>query len=109
MTVLFPIITVKEILEYSCLYVLEMRKKNTCKRKKNPNKYMYSSNRDVSHFKDRCTHHFFFHLAPVIESMEIRLTFSCTYHQNNSCTRDYTHKPFPITSLLPCLWNTVYI
>lgn len=34
MTVLFPIITVKEILEYSCLYVLEMRKKNTCKRKK---------------------------------------------------------------------------
>ena len=34
MTVLFPIITVREILEYSCLYVLEMRKKNTCKRKK---------------------------------------------------------------------------
>lgn len=34
MTVLFPIITVIEILEYSCLYVLEMRKKNTCKRKK---------------------------------------------------------------------------
>lgn len=34
MTVLFLIITVKEILEYSYLYVLEMRKKNTCKRKK---------------------------------------------------------------------------
>ena len=74
MTVLFPIITVKEILEYSCLYVLEMRKKEHMQKKENPNKYMYSSNRDVSHFKDRCTHHFFFHLAPVIESMEIRLT-----------------------------------
>ena len=34
MTVLFPIITVKEILEYSCLYVLEMRKKNTSKERK---------------------------------------------------------------------------
>ena len=34
MTVLFLIITVKEILEYNYLYVLEMRKKNTCKRKK---------------------------------------------------------------------------
>ena len=59
-------------------------------KKENANKYMYSSNGGVGHFKDRCTHHFFFHLAPVIESMEIRLTFSCTYHQNNSCTRDYT-------------------
>ena len=84
MTVLFPIITVREILEYSCLYVLEMRKKNTCKRKK-VQISTCTQVMEVLVISKTCIHYFFFHLAQVTESMEIKLIFSCTYHQN-SCT-----------------------
>ena len=129
MTVLFPTITVKEILEYSCLCSWNEEKEHMQK-KENPNKYMYSSKRGVSHFKDKCIHPFFFYLAPVTESMEIRLTFSCTHHQNNSCTWDYTvtqtlhnglmhcchvlgiQSTFKFSSALPltvAIHNTVYV